>query len=98
MKNQPDESPRLVVLKLDNGEVAEDLTHNDPAVGETNAVQRPRTVEQDQETYEIVESNGLPDGLVEVDPSDMSPGALPRGARHPSTDRRSHPARIEEDI
>jgi hypothetical protein len=97
MKKQAEDSPRLVVLKLDNGELAEDLTHGETAPTEADASGRPRPAE-DRGTHEIVESHGLPDGLVEVDPSDLSPGALPRHARHPSTDRRSHPARIEEEI
>jgi hypothetical protein len=97
MKNQSDDSPRLVVLKLDNGEVTEDLTHNEMAPTGAEDSGRPRPAE-DRDSYEIVESNGLADGLVEVDPSDLSPGALPAHARHPSTDRRSHPARIEEEI
>jgi hypothetical protein len=98
MKNQSEENPRLVVLKLDNGELGEDLTQHDMAPTEADGDGRSRTVEN-REAFEVVESHDLPAGLVgEVDPSDMGPGALPRHARHPGTDRRSHPARIEEDI
>lgn len=98
MKNQSGESPQLVVLKLDNGELAEDLTHDDLSVAEADGGGPTGTTEQRPGPYEILEAHGLPDELVEVDPSALSPGALPRRARHPGTDQRSHPARIEEEI
>jgi hypothetical protein len=97
MKNQSDDSPRLVVLKLDNGEVTENLTHNETAPTGADGSGRPWP-EEDRDAYEVLESYGLADGLVEVDLSDSGRGALPRHARHPSTEQRSHPARIEEEI
>jgi hypothetical protein len=93
MKNQSDESPRLVVLKLDNGELGEDLTHHD-----ATTAGGPPASEDGHAGFEVVESHGLPDELVEGDPSVMSPGDFPCGARHPSTDQRAHPAQIEEEI
>jgi hypothetical protein len=98
MKNQSDDSRRLVVLKLDNGELAEDLTHGDGAATEAGRVGDSGAVEDRHRTLEIIESSDLPEELVDVDPSDLRPGALPRHARHPSTDQRSHQARIEEEI
>lgn len=98
MKNQSSESPRLVVLKLDNGELAEGLTHYNGSTTEAGRGGEPGSIDKGTGPHEIIESHGLPDELVEVDPSALSPGALPRQARHPSTDQRSHPAQIEEEI
>ena len=98
MKNQSDDSPRLVVLKLDNGEVTEDLTHNEAAPTGAEGSGRPRPAEY-RDAYEIVESYGLADGLVEVDPSDLSPGALPAPPRAIRVQTGGHtPHRIEEEI
>jgi len=93
MKKQSEENHRLVVLKLDNGELGEDLTHHDAGADRADA-----GPEHGHGAFEIVESYGLPDELVEVEPSALSPGVLPRRARHPGTDQRSHPAQIEEEI
>ena len=97
MKNQPGESPGLVVLKLDNGELAEDRTHHETSVSEPGAGRQSWGMEGAGPSAGV-DSHGLPAELVEVDPSTLSPRAQSRRARHPSTDLRSHPARIEEEI
>ena len=98
MQHEPDESPRLLVLKLDNGELGEDLTEHEQAATNGSPGATGATPDAGHEVFEVVESHGLSAVPTEVDPSDLRPGSLSRHARHPSTDRRSHPAQIEEEI
>ncbi len=98
MKNQSGDSPRLVVLKLDNGEFAEDVSHHEATPGRTPVSGNPSTAKDRDAALEIVGSHGLADQLVEGDPSAMSPGTLSRRAHHPSTDDRYQEPQIEEEI
>jgi hypothetical protein len=98
MDKQADEGPRLVVLKLDNGELAEDVAHHGATSGQTETG-HPAALSS-QPGFELVESLDLPEELLNVDPTDLTQPARSRREAQQSTVASSQrPAQtIEEEI